>query len=216
MFQIHLKLLGAIFISAENNRASRARLLLIPYQPLVPLSTTLWNTMMHISNGRLRIRHVCKTITICHEQTTELHISMKTEMNITEQLCIELIFLIKWPYCIYNYSQTTNMFYISASIVFPSDCPVKKEQMLCWLDERASTAYISVCVSYCWNDMNELDHLCVCMAEAEQKSKKDKEKSEWAWREWKNERARWQIHSVFLSFPLKKKHIFSSLAFTPF
>lgn len=77
MFSIHLKRLCANIPEDcsvlslhqwHSNRVWRLRLLLIPSQSLVSLSARLWNTVIHISNGRLKTRHVCQTITICHEQ----------------------------------------------------------------------------------------------------------------------------------------------------
>lgn len=87
MFSFHLKRLHAntsldwstlSLHQWHNNRVWRPRLLLIPShgtsRSLVSLSARLWNTLIHISNGRLRTRHVCKTITICHEQWKKLQV----------------------------------------------------------------------------------------------------------------------------------------------
>lgn len=92
MFSIHRKRLyanipldwSAVSLhQRQSNRVWTPRLLLIPSLSLVSLSTRLWNTLIHISDGRLRTRHVCKTITICHEQWKQLQVFPRKNQRVS-------------------------------------------------------------------------------------------------------------------------------------
>lgn len=112
---------------------------------------------------------------------------------------------------VHNGVQATNMFHISDSIVLRTYSLVNRR------DERASTAYISVCALNSWTDTSGLDHLPHLRTDQTLKKYKEKRKvGENKEREGMRDLA---DKSTLFFFLLKKNQnriLISSLAFSPF